>query len=408
MQPKLYPRLTLGLLTGLNILNYVDRSILFGVQPLIQKEFGVTNAQIGLLTSAFFIFYMVAGPCIGWLGDRYPRKHIIAVGIFIWSGFTLLTWFTHTFNELLFRHTIVGIGEASYATIAPTLVADLFPVERRGRMLAIFSLGLPFGTAIGFLLGGYLGPQYGWRMPFMLAAIPGFILALLIWILPEPARGQAEKQDTSKARSSLTGLIRNGAFLTATFGMAMYTFAIGGLQVWMPTFLEKVRGVPLDQADRVFGGIAAFNGIVATLIGGWAGDRLLKRNHGAYYIFSGIAMFISVPLMALTITVTGRLMYPLMFLAMFFVLIGTAPSNAALVNAVSASIRSTALAVNLFIIHLLGDASSPYLIGKVADRFSLQTGFWAAYVAAALSGVIFLYGARFAPRIYQDRIAEAG
>jgi predicted MFS family arabinose efflux permease len=399
MQPKLYPRLMLALLTGLNILNYIDRAVLFGVQPMIKQEFGVSDKQIGLLTSAFFICYMIAGPIIGWLGDRLPRKHIVATGILVWSGFTLLTWVTHTFNELLFRHTIVGIGEASYATIAPTLIADLFPIERRGRMLAIFYLGLPFGTALGFLMGGTLGEMYGWRVPFMVAGIPGFLLALLLWFLPEPPRGMNDAEEPSLARSTLSGLARNGAFLTATLGMAMYTFAIGGLQVWMPTFLQRERGVPLATADRIFGGIAAFNGIVATLIGGWLGDRLLKRYAGAYYTFSGIAMFISVPLMVLTVYITGSALYPVMFVAMFFVLLGTAPSNAAVVNAVSARIRATALAVNLFIIHLLGDATSPYIIGAISDKASLQTGFWAAFVAAALSGALFMYGARFAPRL---------
>ena len=175
MQPKLYPRLTLALLTGLNILNYIDRSVLFSVQPLIKDEFNITDAKIGLLTSVFFFSYMIAGPCVGWLGDRFPRKYIVGIGIFIWSGFTLLTWVTHTYNQLLFRHTIVGIGEASYATIAPTLIADLFPVERRGRMLAIFYLGLPFGTASGYLVGGFLGHHFGWRIPFMVAGIPGFL-----------------------------------------------------------------------------------------------------------------------------------------------------------------------------------------------------------------------------------------
>lgn len=405
MQPKLYPRLMLALLTGLNILNYIDRAVLFGVQPLIKKEFGVTDAKIGLLTSAFFVCYMVAGPVMGWLGDRFPRRHIVAAGIFVWSGFTLLTWVTHTFGELLFRHTIVGIGEASYATIAPTLIADLFPVERRGRMLAIFYLGLPFGTALGYLAGGSLGQLYGWRVPFMVAGVPGFLLALGLWLMPETPRGKGEPEDVSVSRSTVTGLARNGAFLCATLGMAMYTFAMGGMQVWMPTFLERVRGVPLATADKIFGGIAAFNGIVATLIGGWFGDRLLKRHSGAYYTFSGVAMLIAVPLMIATVYVSGSALYPIMFVTMFFVLLGTAPSNAALVNAVSPRIRATALAVNLFVIHLLGDASSPYLIGKISDRSSLQTGFWAAFVAAALSGAIYLYGARFAAPLHMAQPA---
>jgi MFS family permease len=399
MPPKLYPRILLAVLTGLNILNYIDRNVLFGVQPLIQKEFPRSDADYGFLTFAFFIAYMIAAPCVGWLGDRFSRKKIVAVGIVIWSGFTLLTWVTHTFGQLLFRHTVVGIGEASYATIAPTLIADSFSLERRGRMLSIFFLGLPFGSALGLMLGGIAGQHWGWRIPFMLAAIPGFVLAVTLWFLPEPPRGLSEAEDSAPSRSTVVGLVKNGAFLTATLGMAMYTFAVGGLQQWIPTFLVRLRHVPVDKAGIIFGGMAGFNGIVATLLGGWIGDRLLKRYFGAYYTFSGIAMFAAVPLMVATVYVTGKYMFASMFLAIFFLLVGTAPSNAALVNSVAPGIRSSALAVNIFVIHLLGDAFSPYLIGVISGKTSLQMGFWAAFVAAALSGAILVYGARFAPRL---------
>src|SRR5215467_10981350 len=293
MPTRLYPRLTLALLTGLNILNYIDRSVLWAVQPLVKDEFKVTDAQIGLLTTTFFWFYMCAAPFIGYLGDRYSRRHIVAVGIMIWSGFTFLTAITHTFNELMLRHILVGIGEASYASIAPTLVADLFPLERRGRMLAIFSAGLPFGTAVGYLVGGIMGQHFhDWRPPFLVAGIPGFILAVIFWFLPEPPRGRTDVIDASAVRATLPGLVHNKAFMSATLGLAMYTFAMGGLQVWIPTFLTRVRTLSKAEATTIFGAITCFNGIVATLIGGWIGDRLLKRYAGAYYTFSGTAMLV--------------------------------------------------------------------------------------------------------------------
>ncbi|HZD96231.1 MAG TPA: MFS transporter, partial [Candidatus Sulfotelmatobacter sp.] len=408
MQPKLYPRLLLAVLTGLNILNYIDRNVLFAVQSDIKKEFMVSDEQIGTLTTAFFITYMVAAPLIGWLGDRFPRKNLIVIGIFIWSGFTFLTWFVHDYSQLFFRHAIVGIGEASYATIAPTLIADSFPPARRGRMLSIFFLGLPVGSAAGYFVGGYIAHYFGWRAPFMAAGIPGFILAIMLWMLPEPPRGLHEEHAPVDVRTLLSGLVRNGAFLTATFGMAMYTFAIGGLQQWIPTFLIRVRGMDLRSANIDFGLITLFNGIVATLLGGWIGDRLLKRYFGAYYTFSGVAMLIAVPLMVAAIYTGGKFMFPAIFAAVFFILIGTGPTNAALVNSVSASIRSTALAVNVFVIHLLGDAFSPRLIGRMSDKTgSLQTAFWVAFAAAAISGLILLYGARFAPRFKTEEFRAA-
>jgi len=402
LQPKLYPRLTLALLTALNVLNYMDRSVLWAVQDLVKNEFHVSDAKIGLLTTTFFWFYMFAAPVVGYLGDRYSRRHIIAVGIMIWSGFTFLTAVTHTFNELMVRHILVGIGEASYAAIAPTLVADLFPLERRGRMMAIFSAGLPFGTAVGYLLGGAMGQHFhDWRPPFMVAGIPGFLLALTFWFLPEPPRGRTDVVDPSAVRATLPSLIRNGAFITATLGLAMYTFAMGGLQAWIPTFLTRVRSLSMARATTIFGAITCFNGIVATLIGGAVGDRLLKRHSGAYYSFSGAAMLVAVPLMIMAIYLTGQVMFPAMFVAEFFLLLNTGPVNAALVNSVAPGIRATAMAINIFVIHLLGDAVSPTLIGRISDMSSLQVGFWATFVAAGLSGVILIYGARFTPPLKQ-------
>src|SRR5438270_8593272 len=406
MPPKLYPRLLLAVLTGLNILNYIDRNVLFAVQSDVKKEFLVSDAKIGLLTSAFYFSYMFAAPVVGWMGDRFPRKNIVVFGIFIWSGFTFLTWLVHDYNQLLLRHAIVRIGEASYATIAPTLIADSFPPFKRGRMLSIFFLGLPVGSAAGYFVGGYLAHYFGsWRSPFMAAGIPGFVLALLLWMLPEPPRGQHEEHAPVDVRTLLLGLARNGAFLTATFGMAMYTFAVGGMQVWIPTFLQRLRGLDVKTANIDFSVIVIVNGIGATLLGGWLGDRLLKRYFGAYYTFSGIAMLIAVPFMVAAIYARGRLMFPAIFSSVFFILIGTGPTNAALVNSVSESILSTALAVNVFIIHLLGDAFSPPLIGKLSDKTgSLQTAFWMAFAAAGISGVILLYGARFAPRFKTEEL----
>lgn len=399
MQPKLYPRLTLVLLTGLNVLNYIDRNVLIPVQPLVKQEFHSSDAAIGLLTSAFFFTYVFFAPLVGWLGDRYSRKTLIVTGVAIWSGFTLLTWLVHDYTELLIRHAIVGIGEASYATIAPSLIADLFPLERRGRVLAIFNCALPVGSAGGIIVGAYFGHHFGWRVPFMLAGIPGFLLALTLWFLPEPPRGRSDHFDSSALRSTFRGLLVNPAFWTATLGLAMYTFAVGGLQVWIPTFLNRVRGVPLDHAGVIFGAIVAFNGIVAVMLGGWIGDRMLKRHDGAYYTFSGVAMFTAVPLMVMAIYVSGPAMFPVIFVAVFLLLIGTGPTNAALVNSVGAQIRSTALAVNVFVIHLLGDAFSPWLIGAISDRSSLSTAFSVTYLAAALSGIFFVLGAKFAPKL---------
>ncbi len=252
-ETKLYPRTALVVLTALNLLNYADRNVLFAVQPLVQDEFHLSKAQLGYLTSAFLGFYMVAAPFVGPLADRYSRKLIIAFGAIFWSGLTLLTAVTHTYSELLIRHTLVGIGEATFVTIAPTFVADLFPEERRGRILGVFYLAIPVGSAAGYLLGGNLAPHHGWRFPFYVAAAPGFLLALAVLFLKEPERGQFDTLKETPERGTILGLSRNPAFLTATLGMAAMTFSLGGIQVWMPQFLYSERHYSLESANFMFG-----------------------------------------------------------------------------------------------------------------------------------------------------------
>lgn len=396
---KLYPRTTLVLLTALNLLNYIDRSVLNAVQPLIQNEFHVNDAQIGRLTTVFLIFYTLAAPLMGPLADRYSRRLIIALGAFAWSGATLLTAVTHSYDALLIRHTLVGVGEASFVTISPTVLADLFPESMRGRVLGFFYLAIPVGFALGYPIGGYFGTHYGWRMPFLLAGPPGFVLAALVLFLGEPERGQFDTLKETPERGTVLGLGRNPAFLTATLGMAMMTFAQGGLLVWMPTFLSRMRGYSLLDANNLFGVIIAIDGTVASLAGGWLGDRLMGRTRSAYYLVSAASMGLGIPVMAIALFHHGRAMVPAIALAGFLLLLNTAPLNAAVINSVGAHIRATAIAVNLFAIHFLGDAFSPWLIGKISDQSSLESGFISTVVATALSSAILFYGMKFAPKL---------
>jgi MFS transporter, Spinster family, sphingosine-1-phosphate transporter len=427
-QKKLYPWTALGLLTALNLLNYIDRSVLFAVQPLVQTEFHLSNAEVGYLTSAFVGFYMVAAPFTGPLADRYSRKRIMVLGAVFWSALTLVTAVTHTYWELLVRHTLVGIGEATFVTIAPTFVADLFPEEKRGRIFGIFYLAIPVGTAAGYLLGGKLGPHFGWRFPFYIAAVPGFALAIALLFIPEPERGQFDTVrempwktvvHDGRGLPYIVNVVRNylrqlwerlgknPAFVTATLGMAMMTFALGGLQVWMPTFLSHSRGYSLEAANEIFGGIIVVDGILASLAGGWLGDYLLPKMKSSYYFVSAISMALGIPFMIVALFFKGPIMLPFIGVAAFFLLLNTSPLNAAVVNSVGAHIRATAIAANIFIFHLLGDVPSPTMMGWLADRRSLQFSFILPVIAMGLSSAILFYGMKFAPSIATGQTAGA-
>lgn len=402
-QNNFHPKTALLLLTALNLLNYADRNVLFAVQPLVQDEFHITKAQVGYLTSAFLLCYMLAAPFVGPLADRYSRKLIIVVGAIFWSGLTLLTAVTHNYKELLVRHTLVGIGEATFVTIAPTFVADLFSEEKRGRILGVFYLAIPVGSAAGYLLGGHLAPVHGWRFPFYIAAAPGFLIALCVLFLKEPPRGQFDTVTETAERGTVVGLFANPAFLTATLGMAAMTFSLGGIQVWMPQFLYSERHYSLERANLDFGIIVVIDGVLASLAGGWLGDYLLPRMKSAYYFVSAVSMALGVPFMIIALFVPGRAMIPAIGIAAFFLLFNTSPLNAAVINSAGAHIRATAIAVNIFIIHLLGDVPSPTMMGWVADRHSLQSAFILPVIAMIVSAAILFYGMRFAPALAIER-----
>jgi predicted MFS family arabinose efflux permease len=286
----------------------------------------------------------------------------------------------------------------------------MFPEEKRGRVMGVFYLAIPVGTALGYLLGGFMGPKYGWRAPFYVGAAPGVLLAFLLFFIPEPPLGQFDDAlHKAPERDTLKGLIRNPAFLTATFGMAMMTFALGGLQVWMPTFLQRVHGYSVLHSNLIFGFSTIFNGLVASLTGGWLSDWLLKKTKSAHYLVSAVSLGLGIPAMCIALFASGRVMIFGIFAAEFLLLLNTGPLNAAVINSVGPHVRAMALAANIFIFHLLGDVPSASLIGYMSDKYSLQLAFVGPVIAIALSSAILFYGMRFAPPVSTpSRPATAG
>ena len=392
--------IALLLLTGLNLFNYIDRYILPGVQPLVQREFRVSDEMIGALMYAFFITYMIAAPLTGWLGDRFPRKPLIVAGALLWSALTLLTGTVHSYNALYFRHAVVGIGEATFGIFAPALLADFYPEIDRNRILSFFYLAIPVGAALGYLIGGTVGSRYGWRAPFLVSAIPGALIALAFWaFVKEPARGSSDRLAPTLDRATVKGIARNPAFWTGTLGMTALVFSMGGISVWMPTFFVRHAGYSLPAAAEWLGAITVIDGIAGTAIGGWLAQRWLRRDHRAFYLISAWSALLAIPGGLVAFFGPPSMMVPALFAAEFFLFLNTGPLNAAIVNSVGAPVRSTAIAVNLFLIHALGDAFSPRIIGRISDRHSLQIGLALTLVAMAVSAGILFAGARFAPRL---------
>jgi len=395
----------LVLLTTLNLLNFIDRYILPGAQPLIQAEFHASDQQMGALTTALFITYMLTAPLTGWLGDRFRRKPLIVTGAVLWSLATLATYFVHDYATLYFRHAIVGIGEATFTIFAPAVISDFFPPRERNRILSIFYLAIPVGAALGFTLGGQLGERYGWRTPFFLCALPGLLVAALYgFFTTEPRRGASEAEPGrgstgASPLANLLGLFSNPAYLFATLGMAMLVFAMGGISTWMPTFFHRFSGMSVSKAGTILGVITVLDGLAGTAIGGWIGQRWLRRDHRALYLVSAWSVILTLPLGALVFFGPAQWSVPALFAAEFFLFLNTGPLNTAIVNSVRAEVRSSAIALNLFLIHMLGDTFSPQIIGAIGDRTNLRLGLGLTLVTLAISGILLFTGTRFAPKL---------
>lgn len=400
---------TLGLLLALNLLNYIDRYILPGTQPLIQAEFGVSDQAMGALTTALFITYMLTAPLTGWLGDRFSRKPLIVAGAVLWSLATLATYFVHDYWTLYFRHALVGVGEATFGIFAPAVLSDFFPARDRNRILSIFYLAIPVGAALGYLIGGQLGQRYGWRTPFFVGAVPGLLVAgAYALFATEPVRGGSDaegphaKPTSGEMFSNFLALFCNPGYMCATLGMAMWVFAVGGISTWMPVFLNRFAGMSVAKAGTVLGVITVVDGLAGTVIGGWLGQRWLRRNHRALYLLSAWSVIVTLLLGTLVFFGPVKWAIPALFATEFFLFLNTGPLNAAIVNSVGGGVRSTAIALNLFLIHMLGDTFSPQIIGALSGISNLRTGLGLTLVTLLISGALLFTGARFAPRLEES------
>lgn len=364
-------RFALAVLTSVNLLNYIDRQVLYAVFPLIKADLQLSDTALGLLGSAFMLSYMIAAPFFGWIGDKKNRIHLAAGGVVAWSLATMAAGFTKGYGSLMAARSAVGIGEASFGTVSPGLISDYFPLERRGRMLAYFYLAIPVGSALGYLFGGIIGQKYGWQNAFLIAGLPGLLLAIPLWRLRDP-RSQLRAAAVSEG-GSYREFMKNRSFITATLAMAAMTFALGGLAQWAPSFLNRMHGLDVAKGNTIFGGMTVVSGIVGTLSGGWLGDRMQARSASGYLLVSGWGFLLGAPVLAwaiLTGDLTGCLVS--IFAAETLLFLNTGPLNTVIVNVSPPKARAMAFAINIFVIHALGDAVSPAIIGNLSDRFGLR------------------------------------
>jgi MFS transporter, Spinster family, sphingosine-1-phosphate transporter len=384
----------LFILSLINLVNYLDRYIVTVALPHIQRDFQLDNTQAGLLGSFFMVVFMLASPISGFLGDRVPRRFLVAGGVLLWSLATGASGLASTFAALMVARACVGIGEAGYGAVAPSIISDLFPREQRTRVLSIFYIAIPVGAAAGYGLGGWLSNAYSWHVAFYAGGVPGIILAVLAFFMPEPQRGAMDGPDAQTKLPFLVGLKglgRNPAFWWTTSGYTLMTFSIGGLAFWLPSFLVNERGISLDRAGFLSGAVTALAGLSGTIAGGWLGDRMDRRMPGGGLRLSGVGLLLAAPLMVLAVRVSAQApMFAIIFMAQFLIFLNSGPINAAIVNGVPPAFRAFAMGLNVLFIHMLGDALSPTVIGKLADVSSLALAIQVNAIPVLLGGLALL------------------
>jgi predicted MFS family arabinose efflux permease len=391
----------LGVLTFINLFNYLDRYVVAAlVESLKKSELQINDSQAGWLMTGFILVYMVTSPFFGTLGDRFSRTKLIAFGVGVWSLATALGGLAHSFHMLFLARSAVGIGEAAYGTIAPALIADYFPKAQRGRAFAIFFMAIPVGSALGYILGGLVDSHWGWRPAFYVAGLPGLLLAAITLFLVDPPRGSQDEEPAPAVKdqgivATYLGLLKNRLFLLSVLGYGAYTFALGGLAFWMPAFLERVRHMSKSDATVQFGAIVVVTGFLGTFAGGWIGDRLLKRYRQAYLWLCGVTVLLAAPLALLAVTTSNHVVFLAALVAAELLLFAsTGPVNSAIVDVVPATQRATAVALSIFVMHMLGDVPSPPLIGMISDvRHSLTTALMIVPAAMVVAGYIWLWAA---------------
>lgn len=389
-------------LTAMNLLNYIDRYVPSAVKDLFKKDLGFTDVQTSLPLTAFVIVYMLTSPVFGSLADRWSRKALIAAGVALWSLATAGAALATGFVSFMIARSLVGVGEAAYATISPSLISDYYPPERRNRILTFFYVAIPVGAALGFTLGGLVGHAYGWRTAFLVCGLPGLLAAGLVLLIKEPRRGGLDPEPVREVPSwpeALRVLRRTAPYLFAVAGYVAVTWAGGGMADWFPTFLSRYRGMNTAEAGSLTGTATVVGGLAGTLVGGLLADRLKRKTRSPYLALSCLSMIPAAGFAIFALTAHGKLAIGLgILLAQFFMWFYNGPINAIIVNSVTAGMRARAVSMSILSIHLLGDAISPTIIGEISDRSgNLMNGMILIPVMMLLGAAIWGTGWRRLP-----------
>jgi MFS family permease len=388
---------------GITLFNSIDRQILAALEPDIRASFFASSdvnamTKTGLLGDAFFVTYMISAPILGLLADRFSRWIIVGGAVILWSLASGGSGLAATFAILFATRIFVGIGEGGYGPAAPTILSDLFPIERRGRIMAIFYTAIPVGSALGYVIGGLVGAHLGWRWAFYLVTPPGLLLGLLCFWQRDPrvAAHHLVQESPRRRFADYLRLFRTRSYLINCIAQTLMTFVTGGLGFWASAYL-RYRNQSPNVGMTIFGLITVVAGLISTLLGGIIADKLRSRVPGSYFWVSGIGMLVACPFFIATLYIPFPVAWISMFVAIFFLFLNTGPSNTALANVSLPAVRATAFAVNIFVIHALGDVQAFWLLGYIGGHTNMHVAFLFVSGMIFASGLAWLIGAKYLP-----------
>ncbi|XP_038117834.1 protein spinster isoform X2 [Culex quinquefasciatus] len=396
---------TVGVLCFVNLINYMDRFTIAGVLTDIQEHFQIGDDEGGLLQTAFVLSYMICAPVFGYLGDRYSRKWIMALGVFLWSTTTLLGSFMNHFGWFITFRALVGIGEASYSTIAPTIISDLFVGDMRSKMLALFYFAIPVGSGFGYIVGSETAKFFGnWVWALRVTPVLGVIAVVLIAMLRDPERGASEGTHHMQATSyseDIKAIVRNPSFMLSTAGFTCVAFVAGALAWWGPKFIylglvsqPGNENITLNDVSYKFGIIAMTAGLIGVPAGSFMARKLRPLYPTCDPLICAGGLFCSSPMIYLALVVTrysGAWCFFLVFFAEVFLNLTWSIVADMLLYVVVPTRRSTAEAFQILISHALGDAGSPYFVGVISEAIKRLLRLSAIGVAAVFPAELSSY-----------------
>jgi MFS family permease len=381
-----YPWYALFLLTAVYVLNFLDRTLIYILFTPIKKEMMFSDLQLALLgTTSFVIFYTLLGVPFGMLADRVPRKVLIGSGLAVWSLFSGLTGFAHSFWTIFFCRMMVGVGEATLGPAALSLLSDYFPPRQRATSQSIYSSGIAIGGGLAFFLGGWIGQVHGWRVAFYCLGFPGLLLAALVFLLREPARGRTDPAPRQSA--SWRGLAPLGWLFA---GYALVGLASNNLGIWGPTFYARLHAVSLKTVGVAGGIIALSIGMPAMILGGWFSDRVKRRMS-----FTAAAALASVPLWIALLFVenlTTLVVINVVLYALAILWVG--PATADVTEVAGPRLRGLAIGVFFSIVNIAAYGIGSPLIGKLSDTYGLRMSLLVCPASCAAGALMLWMGSR--------------